>query len=477
MKRSFPCLPLRLSRSCQGIFFSFALALLGGCCSLESNRKPPQSVALTVLDITGQTQSPGGEVAVLNAGDFFLPGSWGATSYRLGDNRSLLSSRSSGMGGVYFKMSNGLDLTAFKNGQLKFELKSPSNPKLLIKLEAKENSSSEVALANYAKMNNEWEAVSIPLADFSGLEFSKIAVIFGAYQGEGEVEYKNIRWEVRGDASSALVEKRNPAFEHYYTRTLSTPDYPKDTHRGPGKEWKLVWSDEFNGEALDTNNWSLIQLDPPYNNELQYYTSTHDQPGSNIWVQDGYLTIEARREDYRGYQYTSGRLESKGKQSFKYGRIEARIKHPSGNGVRALLWTLGSNIEQVGWPACGEFVVAATNGRQPHSLHTVVDQGRAWNDHLKSQFEYLREDLNFHEEFHVFAVEWDEDVLHWELDGKRFQTFTREEHGKDFWALNNDFFFIINLAVGGKHDNMNAPSDAELPTHYVLDWLRVYQKQ
>lgn len=461
--------------SCRILVLSIFISLLTACLA-SSATKTEQT--LSTLHILGKHSSaPSAHRISLDGGEFFLPGSWGATSYTLMESEGMLKSRSTGMGGIYFKMSNGLDLSLFKQGTLKFDLKSDSNPKLLIKLEAKDSSASEVSLANYAAMNKQWEAVSIPLSDFETLDFSQVAVIFGAYQGEGDVEYKNIRWEAAGDASAVLVEKRSPEFEHYYTRTRLTPAFPKDTHPGPGSDWKLVWSDEFNGDTLDENNWSLIKLDPPYNGELQYYTSSHDQPGSNIWVDNGYLTIEARREDYRGYKYTSGRLESKDKQSFKYGRIEARIKHPSGNGVRALLWTLGSNIAEVGWPACGEFVVAATNGRQPHSIHTVVDQGRAWNDHIKSEFEYVREDLNLHKDFHIFAVEWDEDVLHWELNGQRFQTFTRSEHGEDFWALNNDFFFIINLAVGGKHDKMNEPSEEELPTHYMIDWLRVYQQR
>jgi len=136
--------------------------------------------------------------------------------------------------------------------------------------------------------------------------------------------------------------------------------------------WTLVWSDEFNqpdGSSPDATKWTYDTGGGGWgNNELEYYTSRTN----NARIAGGMLVIEADKENYQGSSYTSARLKTQGKWSWRYGRMEARIKIPRGQGMWPAFWMLGTNITSVGWPTCGEIDIMENIGKEPGTVHGTV---------------------------------------------------------------------------------------------------------
>ncbi len=251
-------------------------------------------------------------------------------------------------------------------------------------------------------------------------------------------------------------------------------------------EYALVWSDEFDDDALNTDNWTIeVNANGGGNNEKQYYT---DRP-ENIRVVDGCLEIEVKKETYTAAgqtrDYTSGRLNTQGKQTFKYGKIEARIALPGGGGTWPAFWTLGAdfNTPGVGWPKCGEIDIMEHVGNRPDhvtcALHTAAKNGTIGN--------------NWHGgvdapgvvgEFHVFGIEWVEEGLEgrdqiiFTLDGVPYATATEEHSNMDnnqYWPYNKEHFIILNVAIGG---NMGGTIDPNFTSKTMkVDWVRVYQRE
>lgn len=249
---------------------------------------------------------------------------------------------------------------------------------------------------------------------------------------------------------------------------------------GPDGDWELVWADEFEGPELDRDSWNVVVMPDPFNEELQYYTGrADDDPGANVWIEDGVLVIEARREAYEHREYTSGRIDTAGKREFLYGRFEARIRQPGEVGMWPAFWLLGSNIDEVGWPACGEIDVLEGKGRLPHwtsgALHGGADPGDnrivAWN--------WLLPEGDFHGDFHVFAVEWEPTTVRWEVDGRLVHVVDRPRDGDPAaWPFDHGhpFHLIMNLAVGGWFDAPHGPPDDMAPQRLHVDWVRAYRR-
>jgi len=249
---------------------------------------------------------------------------------------------------------------------------------------------------------------------------------------------------------------------------LSTPQpTPIPTLEG----WTLRWHDEFDGDQIDRANWTYdIGGHGWGNGEMQYYT---DRP-VNARVENGNLVIEAHQEKYNGSYYTSARLKSEGLQEFQYGRLEARLKVPEGKGFWPAFWMLGSNFSRVGWPDCGEIDIMEYIGKEPDLIMGTL-HGPGYSGALGIS-QWNRQAYNIADDFHTYAIEWDENQITWFYDGEPYHTVTREDVGSRPWVFDQPFFFILNLAVGGTLGGMVSPQTV-FPAQYLVDYVRVYDKQ
>jgi len=244
--------------------------------------------------------------------------------------------------------------------------------------------------------------------------------------------------------------------------------------------WDLVWQDEFTAERLDRESWTVEVMPDPYNEELQYYPDrADDTPGANVWLEDGMLVIEARREDYEHRQYTSARINTKGKREFLYGRFEARMRLPAEVGMWPAFWMLGGNIDQVGWPACGAIDIMEGQGRLPNWTSGALHRGPDAGNNVITAAEYVLPAGDFQQDWHLFAVEWWPQQIRWYVDDVPFQVVERPS-GVDpaYWPFDRGqpFFLILNLAVGGWFDRPYLPPENMEPQRLLVDYVRVYRQ-
>jgi len=241
-----------------------------------------------------------------------------------------------------------------------------------------------------------------------------------------------------------------------------------------GQKWKRVWSDEFqqaNGSSPDAGKWSFdLGGDGWGNDELEYYTSRTN----NARVESGKLVIEARHETFGGRNYTSARLLTKGKWSWKYGRIEARIKVPSGQGLWPAFWMMATNIDAVGWPTGGEIDIMEIIGREPATVHgTIHGPGYSGAGGIGGPF-VLPAGAAFADKFHVFAIEWETNRIVWFVDDKPYFTATPQSLPKGAqWVFSTPQFLLLNLAVGGGWPG-NPDATTKFPQRMLVDYVRVY---
>ena len=247
----------------------------------------------------------------------------------------------------------------------------------------------------------------------------------------------------------------------------------------PATEWQLVWAEEFDGEALDQKSWNVEVVPDPHNEELHYYPGRIDQePDSNIWLEDGMLVVEARHEEYEHRHYTSGRINTHGKREFLYGRFEARIRQPGETGMWPAFWLLGSNIDAVGWPACGEIDIMEGKGRLADWTSGAIHAGPNPEGNRILSFEHILSDGSFHDSWHTFAVEWKPGEIRWFVDNALIHAISKPDTGEPaYWPFDHGhpFFLILNLAVGGWFDQGHTPPEDMKPQRLLVDWVRVYQ--
>ncbi|MGY5343308.1 RICIN domain-containing protein [Paenibacillus glucanolyticus] len=231
--------------------------------------------------------------------------------------------------------------------------------------------------------------------------------------------------------------------------------------------WNLVWSDEFNGNSLNRANWT-----PEIgtgsggwgNNELQYYTDR----AQNVQVTGGNLVITAQKESYGGMNYTSARIKTQDLKTFTYGKVEARIKLPSGQGLWPAFWMLGSNITSVGWPKSGEIDIMERVNNNPYVNGTVH-----WDAGGHAEYGRVSGNLDF-SQFHVYSMEWDSKYIRWFVDGVQFNEFYIENGTGNTEEFQRPFFILLNLAVGGNWPG--SPNNATpFPSQMLVDYVRVYQ--
>lgn len=235
--------------------------------------------------------------------------------------------------------------------------------------------------------------------------------------------------------------------------------------------WTLEWHDEFDGESIDTQNWTYDLGGGGWGNgEAEVYTNRTE----NARLENGLLVIEARKEpnDKGGFEFTSARLKTQGLQTFQYGHIEARIKVPAGAGLWPAFWMLGSNIPQVSWPDCGEIDIMEYVGKEPDVILGTL-HGPGYSGALGFT-QWNRQTYNIADDFHVYAIEWDANQISWFYDGEKYHTVTRADVGERAWPFDQPFFIILNLAVGGTLGGLVNPN-TEFPAQYLVDYVRVFQ--
>lgn len=236
--------------------------------------------------------------------------------------------------------------------------------------------------------------------------------------------------------------------------------------------YTLVWNDEFTDDALDRSTYTHEMGDHGWGNEeLQNYT---DSP-ENSFLEDGKLVIQAL-ETSPG-NYTSARIITQDKFEFGFGRVDIRAKVPTSQGIWPALWMLGSNFSDVGWPACGEIDIMELVGFEPNAVHGTAhygNQGQSFSINQGSKKTLPGGEI-YSEEFHVFTIEWQEDRIDWFMDDERFFTLTKNAVGSEIWRFNQEFFFILNVAVGGRWPG-NPDSTTTFPQQMVIDYIRVFQK-
>jgi beta-glucanase (GH16 family) len=247
-----------------------------------------------------------------------------------------------------------------------------------------------------------------------------------------------------------------------YTTPMSYPGY------------HLAWSDEFNGNALNTQDWNYEQGNNNGwgNHELENYTNRTQ----NVFVSAGHLVIEARQESFGGNSYTSGRLTTQGKQSFTYGRIDIRAKLPVAKGMWPALWMLGSDISSVPWPGCGETDIMELVGSAPSQVTGSLHWQQAGGSEGTYNNNYdLASGQDFSQQFHVFSLIWQNNSAQLLVDDHVYVSGGLSNVTSGNYPFNSPFFFIFNVAVGG--DWPGSPDNTtNFPQRMFVDYVRVFEQ-
>lgn len=241
------------------------------------------------------------------------------------------------------------------------------------------------------------------------------------------------------------------------TQTTTTDTISKDS-----SAYSLIWSDEFNGSAVDTSNWGYELGGEGFgNHEQEYYKP------ENATVENGNLVITGKKEQVGKNPYTSTRMTTKGKHEFLYGRIEARIKIPVGQGLWPAFWTLGANIDTVQWPASGEIDIME---------HINTDSLIYGTPHWDSGGHVMRGDTlsSTPSEYHVYAIEWDATAIRWFVDDIKYHEL--DITGSSTEEFRRPQYILLNMAIGGDWPGQKV-DESKIPAKMYVDYVRVYKKQ
>ncbi len=249
-----------------------------------------------------------------------------------------------------------------------------------------------------------------------------------------------------------------------YTTPLTYPNYT------------LVWNDEFDGTSLNEGDWNFeigTGNNGWGNNELQYYKR------ENVSVENGRLIITAKNEFFNNNNYTSSRVTTQGKKSFKYGRIDIRARMPEGQGLWPALWMLGDNINSVSWPACGEIDImemvggTTTNSRGDGVTHGTIHWSDASGSHANyGQGKRLGPGKKLSDEFNVYSIVWNSSGITWYFNDQQFNSINTSPAALS--EFNQNFFFIMNVAVGGNWPG-SPDNSTQFPDKMQVDYVRVFQ--
>jgi beta-glucanase (GH16 family) len=240
----------------------------------------------------------------------------------------------------------------------------------------------------------------------------------------------------------------------------------------PSGQLTAVFSDEFDTPGRpDPARW-VHELGYIANNESQYYTDRSE----NSRVEGGMLVIEARKEAYRGYAYTSARLVTRGRFEPRYGRVEVRAKLPTGRGSWPAIWMLGASIDRVGWPACGEIDIMENVGFDPGRVHASVHTA-AYN-HVKGtqRTASIVPPVPPSDDFHVYTLDWRADRIEVAVDGVVYFSYANDGAGSASWPFDEPHYLLLNLAIGGSWGGQQGIDDAQFPKAFLVDYVRVFRR-
>ncbi|MDB5258316.1 MAG: Glucan endo,3-beta-D-glucosidase [Chitinophagaceae bacterium] len=239
---------------------------------------------------------------------------------------------------------------------------------------------------------------------------------------------------------------------------------------------ELIWYDEFNGSTLDAAKWTPqlgdgcdIDLCGWGNDELEYYTDRTE----NVKVENGNLVITSLKETFGTRDYTSAKLRSIHKGDFTYGRIEARMKLPQGEGSWPAFWMLSTDETYGSWPQSGEIDIMEYQGKDPNAISGTVHYGDPYPGNKYKGLVYrLDADGKYYDDFHTFTLDWDSTSIKWYMDGNLYHTFTKITIIPYHWPFDQEFYIILNNAIGGF---LGGPvDDASFPQVTLVDYVRVY---
>lgn len=335
-----------------------------------------------------------------------------------------------------------------------------------------------------------WQLFQIPFSDFQrrtdwqpdgapddGLGLNEVSgYAFGFPAGVGSQTTYIDQIALYGGASDAEVTADVPDEEAPETEIVEVTDYPWDG------EWTLIWADEFDAEAGSSpnpDNWTCEIGGWGWGNqEHQFYTDRTENVAHNGEGQLVITAIQETLEDtdcwYGECQYTSARCISRGKVEFTYGKVEARMRLPYGQGIWPALWMLGADFDTVGWPDSGEIDIMENIGMEPTIVHgTIHGPGYSGSAGIGRGYDL---GVPVADDYHVYGIEWEPNVIRWYVDGEQHLEITPDLLNGREWVYNHDFFLIMNLAVGGEWPGY--PDDTTVfPQTVEVDWLRVYQRQ
>ncbi len=245
--------------------------------------------------------------------------------------------------------------------------------------------------------------------------------------------------------------------------------------------YRLLWHDEFESDELNPDNWTIELREPGWtNNEMQAYTDSE----KNVYIEDGKLILKAVKDkNENGLTcYTSGKVNSKGKKQFLYGKVVVRAKVPAGQGLWPAIWMMPQDESFYGqWPKCGEIDIMEILGNQTNTLYANIHYGMP---HGENQGIYQMEEGNFSDDFHEYSLEWEPDEMRFYVDGELYHTvnnwYTAVE-GEDRVTypapFDQPFFVQLNLAVGGDWPGAPDATTNFDEAEFAIDYVRVYQKE
>lgn len=312
-------------------------------------------------------------------------------------------------------------------------------------------------------------------ASFYTMYFGEKANDNGITSSTGKADYVyqssgtfTVKVQAFGANPSLFVEK-SEAVSITVNLTIPTEGYSTPTSYDG---LTLVWQDEFNGPTINEADWTFETGGHGWGNEeLQYYKK------ENAAIQDGHLVITAKQESFSGSSYTSTRMITRDKQSFMYGRIDIRALLPKGQGIWPALWMLGSSFPTAGWPKCGEIDIMEMIGGA--GREKTVHGTTHWFDASDYAYYGGHYDLStgtFADKFHVFTIIWDADKIMWYVDDVKFHEIdiTPATAPERFDEFRQEFFFIFNIAVGGRWPG-NPDNTTVFPQRMIVDYVRVFQ--
>jgi len=383
------------------------------------------------------------------------------------------------LGFVIVQTSTPYDLSTYAGGTIEFDVKIISGDnKLTMKSECTYPcGSGDFGLG--AVDGSDWVALSVDVNELvdQGLNLSAVDIGFAIWATDHDstvFQVDNVRWVANPSGPSAPSGNTGGTLSEWVKTDPSIGYQSAESYAGYTK----VFSDEFDGTELNTDVWRFdigTGSNGWGNNELEYYRE------ENTSVENGLLVIEARKETFGGRAYTSSRIKTEDNFAFTYGRVDVRAVVAEGKGLWSAVWMLGQSFADISWPYSGEIDIVDTiggPGNEDTAVHNVYWNGgglsASYNPVSAGTNHQLSSGQTYSDSFHVFSIEWSADEIVWYVDDVQTHSVSIADGSDRAEAFRNDFFLILNVAVGGNWPG--APvSSTQFPRGMLVDYVRVFQ--